>query len=239
MGRMGMRKLWLSLALLLAVLGPAAADDFAGRYAAAGATPNGKAYKGDVQIEQVGALHVVLWKLQDGEAYKGIGIRQGDVLGAAYGVGDTKFGVVVYKIDGGRLTGVWADSRDLKSELGKETLEGSPDLTGSFKIVLGQNRDGLTNYTGTIDIKRNGNAFLFYWPTKPPALGVGVRIDDMLVVAYGSNPTKLPGVVAYKAGAADELDGIWATLPIQKNGSGGFNVSPPRQTGTETLRRQP
>lgn len=234
-----MRRLLLALALLVAAIGTAAADDFAGRYAAAGVTPQGAKYKAEVQIEQLGSLHVVLWKLEGGAAYKGIGIRQGDKLGVGYGTADTKFGIAVYKVSGGRLEGLWADSRDLKSELGKETLEGSPDLNGTYKIVLGQNRDGMTNYSGSIDIKRNGNTFLFYWPTKTPSLGVGVLVDDMLVVAYGNNPAKLPGVVGYKAAGADAMDGIWALLDLKKSSSGSINITPPKKAGTETLKRQP
>jgi hypothetical protein len=234
-----MRRLLLAFVLLVAAGGIAAAQDFAGRYAASGVTPQGQSYKGDVQIEPVGKLQVVLWKLEGGAAYKGIGIRQGDKLGVGYGAADTKFGIAVYKVYGGTLEGVWADSRDLKSELGKETLEGSPNLSGTYKIALGQNRDGLTNYTGSIEIKRNGDTFLFYWPTKVPSLGVGVLVDDMLVVAYGSNPAKLPGVVGYKASGADAMDGIWAFLELQKAANGSFNVAPPRKAGSETLKRRP
>lgn len=235
-----MRRLWFSLVLFLAAFGSAAADELVGRYAATGVMPNDKAYKGAVQIEQLGKLHVVLWKLDGMEAYKGFGIRQGNVLGVAYGAADTKFGLAVYKVKGGTLEGVWAESRDLKSELGKETLEGSSDLTGTFKVVLGQNRDGMTNYTGTIEIKRTGNTFVFYWPiAKPPTLGVGVLLDDTLVVAYGSNPEKLPGVVAYKTSDADTLDGIWAALGVKKTSSGSYNVVPPKKAGTEMLKRQP
>jgi hypothetical protein len=234
-----MRRLVFSLLLLLIASGAAWADEFVGRYAATGVTPQGAGYKGDVQIEQVGKLHVVLWKLEGSAAYKGIGIRQGDKLGVGYGGSDTKFGIAVYKVSGGTLEGVWADSRDLKSELGKETLEGSPDLKGSYKIVLGQNRDGMTNYTGTIEIKRNGDTFLFYWPTKTPSIGVGVLVDDMLVVAYSSNPTKLPGVVGYKTAGADSLDGIWAALDLKKSSNGTVNIAPPTKPGTEMLKRQP
>jgi hypothetical protein len=234
-----MRRLFLAVILFLAACGTAAADDLVGRYAATGVTPQGANYKGDVQIEQVGKLHVVLWKLENGAAYKGIAIRQGDKLGVGYGAADTKFGIAVYQVNGGTLQGVWADSRDLKSELGKETLEGSPSLSGTYKIALGQNRDGITNYTGTIEIKRNDNTFLFYWPTKVPSLGVGVLVDDMLVVAYGSNPAKLPGVVGYKTSGADTLEGTWAFLAPQKSGNGSFNVAPPKKPGTETLKRRP
>ncbi len=116
------RRLWLfALILGTLLLGQASADELVGRYQAAGTTPKGKPYSGTVQIEQLGAdLHVILWKLADGEAYKVSVSGKGDVLGAAYGPADVKFGIVVYQVKGGTLTGVWADSRDLKSELGKE-----------------------------------------------------------------------------------------------------------------------
>jgi hypothetical protein len=235
-----MCRLWLALALLVAACGAASADDFVGRYAAQGISPDDKHYKGEVQIEQVGKLHVVLWKLEGGAAYKGIGIRQGDKLGVGYGAAKTKFGIAVYKVNGGTLEGVWADSRDLRSELGKETLEGSPDLDGTYKVTLGQNRDGMTNYSGTIEIKRKGDTFVFYWPiSKTPTLGVGVLLDDMLVVAYSSNPEKLPGVVAYRASDADTLDGVWAGLGVRKTANGTYNIVPPKKAGTETLKREP
>jgi hypothetical protein len=234
-----MRRFLLALVLLVAA-GGAAADDLVGKYAAAGVDPQGRAYKAAVQVEQLGKLHIVLWKLAGGAAYKGIGIRQGDKIGVGYGGADTKFGIAVYKVNGGRLEGLWADSGDLKSELGRETLEGSPDLSGTYKVTLGQNRDGITNYTGTIEIKRTGNTFVFYWPiAKPPSIGVGVLLDDMLVVAYSSNPEKLPGVVAYKATAADTLDGVWAALGVKKTGGGSYNIIAPKKAGIETLKRQP
>jgi len=227
----------LSAGLLL--IGAASADELVGKYQASGTTPKGKAYSGEVQIEQLGGLHVVLWKLADGEAYKGMGIRQGDVLGAAYGPSDTKFGIVVYQINGGTLTGQWADSRDLKSELGKETLEGDPSLNGIYKITLGQNRDGMTNYGGQVQIRRSGESYIVIWPTKPPAIGIGIRVKDTLVVAYTSNPQKMPGVVAYQALGADALGGVWSIAGIKQTGQGSFNISAPDKVGREDLKRVP
>jgi len=229
----------LALVIGAALFAPAAADDLVGRYQAAGTTPKGKPYSGQVQIEQLGALHIVLWKLADGEAYKGIGIRQGDILGAAYGPGDAKFGIVVYQITGGTLTGVWADSRDLKSELGKETLQGDPGLNGVYSITLGQNRDGMTNYSGQVQIKRSGESYIVIWPTKPPAIGIGVRVKDTLVVAYSSDPRKMPGVVAYQAEGADVLSGLWSVAGIKQTGQSNFDISAPSKAGREDLKRVP
>lgn len=233
-----MRHLFALLIGLLA-LGPAAADELVGKYQAHGTYPTGKSYDGAVQIEQLGRVHVVLWKLADGQAYKGIGLRQGDVLGAAYGPPGTRFGVAVYKIDGGKLTGLWVDSRDLKSELGKETLEGSPDLNGAYKITLGENRDGLTNYNGQVQIKHSGDNYVVIWPTKPPAVGIGVRVKDVLVVAYGSDMQKLPGVVAYQSTGSDTLSGIWSQVGVKNNGAGNFSLSTPSKVGREDLTRAP
>jgi hypothetical protein len=181
----------------------------------------------------------VLWKLADGEAYKGVGIRQGDVLGAAYGPAGTKFGIVVYRVNGGTLTGLWADSRDLKSELGKETLQGDPGLNGAYTITLGQNRDGMTNYNGQVQIKRSGESYILVWPTRPPAVGVGVRLNDALVVAYTTNPQKMPGVVAYQALDGDALGGIWSIIGTKQTGNGQFNLAAPSKVGREDLKRVP
>jgi hypothetical protein len=231
---------WLfALVVGTLLLGQASADELVGKYQAAGTTPQGKPYSGEVQVEQLGGLHVLLWRLADGEAYKGLGIRQGDVLGAAYGPADTKFGIVVYRVNGGTLTGIWADSHDLKSELGKETLEGDPGLTGTYKITLGQNRDGLTNYGGQVQIKRNGDSYLVVWPTKPPAIGIGVRLKDLLVVAYTGDPRKMPGVVAYQALGSDALSGIWSIAGIKQTGDSGFNITAPNKVGREDLKRIP
>jgi hypothetical protein len=219
------------------LLGPAAADDLAGRYQATGTTPQGKSYDGAVQIQPYGGLHIVLWKLTDGEAYKGVGIRLGDVLGVAYGPGD--FGIVVYQVNGGTLTGAWATSSDLKSELGKETLQGDPSLNGLYKITLGQNRDGLTNYGGQVEIKRNGDSYVVVWPGKPPAIGIGVRMKDVLVVAYSSNIKALPGVVAYQALGGDGLSGIWSVASAKQSDDSNWNIIAPKQVGREDLKRIP
>jgi hypothetical protein len=213
------------------------ADDFAGVYNADGKDATGKPYTGAVQIEKLPTLYAVLWKLKGNEAYKGIAIPMDDVLGAAYGPPDAHFGLVVYRIKGGTLDGVWATSGDLKSELGRETLVGSPDLNGTYRIELGENRDGLTNYSGQLRIQRRGDAYFVLWPTKVPSLGIGVRIDDKLVVAYGTNVQKLPGVVAYKRAANGTLSGIWTTVGVKKTGTDSVNIVIPDKVGTETLKR--
>jgi hypothetical protein len=225
-----MRRLGLFLCLLLGVVAaPAAAQDVTGLYDIQGKFPNGKNYGGAVQIASFGSAHAILWKLADGQGYEGLAIRQGNVLGAGYAAGKLPFGLVVYRVAGGVLDGEWLTSGDPKAELGRETLEGPATLGGSYKITLGQNRDGTTNYTGEVIIKPDGDTYLVAWMVPKLAyVGRGVRIGDVLVVAYGrgQDPRKLPGVVAYKINDANTMDGVWATP--------GANA-----TGTETLKRRP
>ncbi|HEY4161446.1 MAG TPA: hypothetical protein VGM59_00200 [Dongiaceae bacterium] len=219
---------WVACVAILLLAGcfsaGAAADDFSGVYNAEGKTASGSSYKGAVQIENLGSLYAVLWKLKDNEAYKGIAIPMDNVLGAAYGPPNTNFGLVVYRIKGGTLEGIWADSGNLKSELGRESLEGPVGLSGEYKITLGQNRDGVTNYGGKVLIKPNGQTYLLVWLVpKPSTIGVGIRMDDLLVVAYGPDPKHMPGVVAYRKNGPG-LEGEWS-------------IGTQPKVGTETLLR--
>jgi hypothetical protein len=208
------------------------ADDLSGLYDAQGRYPGGKEYQGAVKIVDFGSAQAILWKLNDGEDYKGLAIHQGDVLGAAYTTNETPFGLVVYKIDGGRLDGQWLNSGDAKAELGREILEGSGKLTGQYQITLGENRDGTTNYTGQVMIKPDGESFVLIWLVPKPAyIGRGIRVGNTLVVSFSriTNPNggkvQVPGVVAYQVKDANTLQGVWS--------SGGN----PR-VGTETLTRR-
>ena len=225
-----MRRLWPLLFLILGALAaPAAAQDIAGTYDAQGKLPGGKGYNGAVKIVPYGAAHAILWKLDSGAGYEGLAIRQGNVLGAAYTMGKIPFGLVVYRIAGGLLDGEWISSGDRKGELGRETLEGPATLSGKYQITLGQNRDGTTNYTGEVAIKPEGDTYLLAWYVPKLAyVGRGVRVGDVLVVAYGqsTDPRKLPGVVAYKVDGPNTMTGVWATAGAPA-------------TGSETLNRRP
>lgn len=81
-------------------------------------------YSGTVNITPNGDTYVLEWKLNSGENYKGVGIRQGDVLAVGWSVG-AKAGqqaasVATYRPKGAGLEGVWG-MPGLK-RLGSETL---------------------------------------------------------------------------------------------------------------------
>jgi hypothetical protein len=162
----------LHLAAMAVGTAPAMAEELGGEYSAQGADADGRAYAGDVRIQALGsATQAVLWRLESGEAYKGLGLIADGVLGAAYGPADAQFGIVVYRVSGGTLDGLWTLPRFAKEPAGREVLEGSPDLDGDYRITLGENPDGTTNYTGKVRIKRQGDVYLFAWfvPVQIPA----------------------------------------------------------------------
>jgi hypothetical protein len=116
---------WIVLALVVAVAlvvaggCVVAADkvDIAGKYACEGTNPAGKAYKGTVEITKVGDAYRLDWSLGGGaETYDGIGILEGDVLAVSWGAG-----VVVYKVEKGKLLGKWT-TPDAKGKVFTETL---------------------------------------------------------------------------------------------------------------------
>jgi len=217
-----MRRILPLLILFCAWIAPATAQDIAGTYDAQGKFPGGKDYSGAVKILPFGSAHAILWKLDGNHGYEGLAIQQGNVLGAAYTMGKVPFGLVVYRVAGGVLDGEWVSSGDPKAELGRETLEGPEKLGGTYKITLGQNRDGTTNYSGQVIIKPDGPTYLLAWMVPKLAyIGRGVRVGDVLVVAYGQSqdPKQLPGVVAYQIEDPNSMVGVWATAGVSATGS--------------------
>ena len=195
----------------------------AGTYRAEGKTANGMAYGGQVGIEPNGKGVRLAWVLDGGDRYRGLGLQIDNVLGSAYWADDERFngpGIVVYRIDGGKLHGTWLTFGG--PEVGREELVGPASLEGRFEITLGQNPDG-SSYHGHVNIKRRGDTYLFHWYAPGDSyIGNGIRVGDIMVVGYAEG--RAPGTVAYCIRDGN-LDGVWAY--------GGDT-----RLGRETLRRQ-
>ena len=203
----------LTAIVLFAVTAAAAAADprLAGTYDAAGKTAEGTAYSGQVRIDPKGKGFRLAWVLDSGERYRGLGLRLDGILGSAYWPDDEAFegaGIVVYRIDGGLLEGIWMPHGGPSDLLGEEALLGPASLDGRFDIVLGFNPGGRSQYTGHVEIERRGETYHFHWYTPVDSyLGNGIRIGNIMVVGYALG--RAPGTVAYCVRGA-ELDGLWA-----------------------------
>lgn len=160
------RRVMASLLLLGLLFGPLPlrAEQPSGTYQAQGMAPNGKSYAGIVEILPQGKGAHLAWQLDGGARYLGLGLRLDNVLGAAYWPLQVKspgVGIVVYRIDGGRLDGDWMMLQGPRDRVGEEELEGPPELEGRFEIVRGVNPGGASQYKGHVEIDRRGDVYYF------------------------------------------------------------------------------
>lgn len=184
------------------------AGDLTGSYEIkSSANPGGGgAYKGKALIAKIAGYHTIDWTIANSPPYAGVAIATGDKLGVGWGMGGN-YGVAVYKIDGGKLSGQWT-SKGL-SGVGDEELEGSPSIDGAYKITKSHTPDG-KSYTGSVTIKPTGSTFSIVWSTSAGSYtGVGIKDGDLLVAGWGTGG-KGAGAVLYTV-KAGTLDGIWAT----------------------------
>jgi len=232
----------VATALLLSLAGSALAEaELNGTYDAVGATADGTAYRGEVELTTRGKAVEVGWTLNDGQRYRGVALRLDDILGSAYWPEDEPFedaGIVIYRIDGGRLDGVWMPQGGSRDLLGREELLGPASLKGRFEIVLGQNPGG-SRYSGHVEIDRRGETYHFHWYSPGDSFrGNGVRIGNIMVVGYALG--RAPGTVAYCV-RGPELDGLWTYGQSARLGREALrprsetDTAPQASTGTECL----
>jgi hypothetical protein len=204
----------LSAAVLLVIVttGAVPAEPaLSGSYKAEGKTAEGLAYGGQVEMVPQGRGIKLAWTLDGGGGYSGRGVQLDNVLGSVYWPETERFndpGIVIYRIDGGKLQGIWMPHDGPQNLTGREDLVGPSSLEGRFEIILGENPGGRSHYTGHVDIERRGDTYHFHWYSpRDSYLGNGIRIGNIMVVGYALG--RAPGTAAYCIHGGD-LDGLWA-----------------------------
>jgi hypothetical protein len=114
-------RILLIAVVLIALPAAALAADLEGVYGCKGTNPGGAGeYEGTVSIAKNDATYNVVWFIGS-QVYLGVGIFDGESFSVAYtDAGKSFFGIVVYKVDGKKLKGVWAMQGGAKT--GTETL---------------------------------------------------------------------------------------------------------------------
>ena len=76
-------------------------------YKATGTNPDGSSYSGDVAVNIISTTTFsIVWKIGS-STYTGFGMRMNDSLAATYTI-EGEPGLVIYKVDGDGLNGLWA-----------------------------------------------------------------------------------------------------------------------------------
>jgi hypothetical protein len=99
----------ISALVFLAFVTSASAESLtlATKYDAVGTNPDGSKYTGTVTVQIISnTTFAIQWSI-GGTTYKGFGMRRNDALAATYTI-DGEPGLVVYKVDGNDLDGLWA-----------------------------------------------------------------------------------------------------------------------------------
>jgi hypothetical protein len=236
------RRLFFTTLLLVAVVLPAApaswaGDDLSGLYAMDGHRHGGEPYTGELAVKGRGHAFDASWRRGGGTAENGFGLLLNHVLGVAYWPGDEALdpglGVVIYRIDGGTLDGIWLPQGVYDRAPGREVLSGGPDLTGRYQITLGRNPWG-GHYAGYVDLERTGDRVQVSWHlTSEVFVGSGIKIGNVLAVAYGY--THAPAIAAYCSNGR-QLEGAWWTGPT---GLSGEETLKPVAGGSADLSRLP
>jgi hypothetical protein len=95
--------------VFLAVALPAGAETLtlANKYSATGSNPDGSKYTGTANVRVISeSTFTIKWTI-GGSTYEGFGMRMNDSLAATYTI-DGEPGLVIYRVDGDGLTGIWA-----------------------------------------------------------------------------------------------------------------------------------
>jgi hypothetical protein len=195
------------LGLVLGPLAPVAAEDSGGSYRLVGQNVAGDVYQGSATIKPNGTTFRLKWSRPPPLEQRGYAIQLGNVLGVVADDPSEDYGIVLYRVNGGHLEGVWrSDGGRSTPTLGHENLDGPEGLQGSFNITLGRNPDG-SNYAGRVEIKRAGAIYLVDWYTPQPRyFGTGVLMGNIFVVGYGVEHRS--GVAAYCMLSVRQVEGI-------------------------------
>jgi hypothetical protein len=185
----------------------APAREVSGEYKVTGADENGNpAYTGALNVTSEGDGYRFRWTTNRG-SQDGIGVQMGDAIAVSYARtgGGKGCGVVLYRIasDGG-LTGRvarWGESL-FGTETGTRT-EGT-SFAGTYDIK-GTTADR-KEYSGTLNIARNGAGYQFDWKMAEPRVAFGTWRGSVAAASFGGRQCSF---ILYTVQGDGDLKGHW------------------------------
>lgn len=196
---------------------PSAPKSIAGNYDVTGTNVDGGGnYKASLLVTPRDDVYQFSWN-SGGKSYDGVGVMTDSTVAVSYTDGqDGKgCGVVLYKIGSdGTLdgkAGYWGVN-SAESEKAKRT-SGS-DLEGKYE-VNGRNTGG-NEYKGTLNIRKDGEGYVFSWNAGSTFEGFGIKTGDKVAVGFGG---KQCAFVSYEMKPDGTLDGKWGGQSSKTFGS--------------------
>jgi len=196
---------------------PSAPSNIAGTYDATGTNPDGGgAYKATLVVTPRDDVYQFSWD-SGTSSYDGVGVMTENAVAVSYTEGkDGKgCGVVLYKINAdGSLdgkSGYWGVN---KAETERAVRTGGTDLDGKYTIK-GTNPDG-KDYTGTLDVAKDGSGYSFKWNAGTATTGFGIKAGNLVAVGFGGSKCAFVG---YDVKADGTLDGKWGSQASNKFGT--------------------
>jgi polyhydroxybutyrate depolymerase len=162
-----------------------AAEDIAGTYTVAGESPDGTTY--DCFLTITPNTETYTWQWWNCGEFEGIGLRLDNIISVVWG--GPECGIVAYRVEeDGRLNGRWTTLADpaVGSEFATPmTPFDAGSLDGAY-TVTGAATDG-TTYEGTLQVTAVDDIFEWRWDVGGEFVGVAIRQDDIISVAYGGD----------------------------------------------------
>jgi len=140
-------------------------------------------YFGTVQIHQMGQIYSMSWLTTLGD-YPGIAFFEDGHLYAGCSSGEA-YGISLYHINNdGTLDGKWAAASNIGTVESEKAQGGTPgEIAGSYQVkgTIGKTR----SYQGVLNIIPFGEIYQISWMVGGDYKGVGLLVDDKLIVAWG------------------------------------------------------
>lgn len=183
--------------------------DIAGAYEVEGNAGGGlDPYTGSLTVEPQGDLYSFRWTLSKGTRV-GTAVEYGNNTAAAFApTGEGKgCGVMLYKIGkGNALSGRAATFGDNKFSIESARQTDGTTFEGKYSVT-GTTADG-NPYSGSLEIKKDGEGYDFYWKTDKKLDGFGIWRGSVAAVGFGGPQCNF---ALYDITSNGSLDGFWGS----------------------------
>ncbi|MFB2838578.1 hypothetical protein [Floridanema evergladense] len=140
-------------------------------------------YFGTVQIHQMGEIYSMSWLTTLGD-YPGIAFFENGNLYAACSA-DAAYGVSLYQINSdGTLDGKWATGYCTGIVETEKAVGGTPNQVAGTYNVQGTFKN-TSIYEGVLQVTSLGEIYQVSWLVGHEYKGVGLQVNDQLIVAWG------------------------------------------------------